>query len=102
MALGTIYLNTQFRALHLPNSYFDPFIKTFAVPDLTCNEKGDLSTFGKHFDHYLCTCYGNNYNGMPDISLQTGKQPEDVGYDPDKYTVYEQKPGDYMFMPYVN
>lgn len=101
-AMETIYLNTNFRAMHLPNHYFAAFTRTFAVPDLTCNQRKGNTNFGRDFDHYVCTCYGNNYNGMPEISLQTGKQPDDSGYNPDKYTVYEQKPGDYMFMPYVN
>jgi hypothetical protein len=63
-------VNTHLRPLHIPKSYFDSFIKIFAVPDLTCNKKTVRTKgYGEVIDSFLCTCYGNNFNGMPEIEI---------------------------------
>jgi len=36
---NSIYLNTQNRPVHMPATYFNAFVKIFAVPDLTCDKQ---------------------------------------------------------------
>jgi hypothetical protein len=47
---------------------------------------------------YLCTCYGNNYNGMPIIEIESNSNSKDK----EKRTVFTQDPGNYMYLPFMN
>ena len=54
----------------MPKAYFDSFRDIFIVPDLTCDKKYRITEpYKQKLKYYECTCYGNNYNGMPEIEI---------------------------------
>ena len=98
--MNQIYLNTHYRPVHLPDNYYDHFIKIFGVTDYTCDPVP--SEDGIQLSTQICFCSGSNYNGMPPIYTQTTKPKKSESSKKTSQAVYDQQPGDYMYLPYIN
>ena len=94
-------MNTHYRPVHLPDKYFNHFIKIFGVTDYTCDPVPSIDGF--QAPTQVCFCSGSNYNGMPAIFTQTTKaNKKNPSLNTTSQAVYVQEPGDYMYLPYIN
>lgn len=89
-----LIFDTYYRQMHLPQIYFDDFIKKEAIYQYTCNLQSDISfNESDQLGEYVCNCHGTaDFNGLPNISFTY--LISSIGF--------VMTPQDYLFYPYLN